>query len=205
MARKHEKRRYAGKMNEYAEKIAELIAEMRKQRAYVLVALDGRCAAGKTTLAEAVRKLLNCTVVHMDDFFLRPCQRTAERLAEPGGNMDRERFLEEVLLAAGRGEGFSYRPYDCKSGQLLTPVEEPHRAVFLAEGAYACHPMLQAYYDLRIFLDVSGEEQWRRLLQREGAERAELFRTRWIPLEERYLETYKIDRMCELYFRPEFL
>lgn len=188
-----------------AEKIAGLIEEMLLEKKYVLAALDGRCAAGKTTLAEEVRKLLDCTVVHMDDFFLRPCQRTAERLAEPGGNVDRERFLEEILLAAGRGERFAYRSYDCKSGQTAALVEEPHRAVFLAEGAYACHPLLQPYYDLRIFLDVDKEEQWKRILQREGSERAKLFRTRWIPLEERYLETYKIDRVCELYLRSEFL
>lgn len=188
-----------------AEKIAGMIEEMLEKKKYVLAALDGRCAAGKTTLAEEVRKLLDCTVVHMDDFFLRPCQRTAERLAEPGGNVDRERFLEEVLLAAGRGERFAYHPYDCKSGQTAALVEEPHRAVFLAEGAYACHPLLQPYYDLRIFLDVDKEEQWKRILQREGSERAELFRTRWIPLEERYLETCKIDRVCELYFCSEFL
>lgn len=32
-----------------------------------------------------------------DDFFLRPEQRTPERLAEPGGNLDRERMKSEVI------------------------------------------------------------------------------------------------------------
>ena len=38
----------------------------------VLVAIDGRCAAGKTTLAASLQAQLGCNVFHMDDFFLRP-------------------------------------------------------------------------------------------------------------------------------------
>lgn len=183
----------------YAEKITEKVKQMLTKKAYVLVALDGRCAAGKTSLAEAVRIRLDCTVVHMDDFFLRPEQRTPMRLAEPGGNVDRERFKQEVLLAAKRGEGFCYCPYDCRQGKLAPPIAEPARTVFLAEGAYACHPLLRPFYDLCIFLDVEPKEQWRRLLLREGEERAELFRTKWIPLEERYLEACQTDRTCHFY------
>ena len=37
----------------------------------------------------------------MDDFFLRPEQRRPERFAEPGGNVDRERFAAEVLVHTG--------------------------------------------------------------------------------------------------------
>ena len=80
-----------------------------------LFALDGRCASGKTTLASALREAVGCGVIHMDDFFLRPEQRTEERLSQPGGNVDRERFLQEVLLPLKRGESFSYRPYDCRT------------------------------------------------------------------------------------------
>ncbi len=35
----------------------------------VLVAIDGRCAAGKTTLAASLQAQLECNVFHMDDFF----------------------------------------------------------------------------------------------------------------------------------------
>ena len=45
-----------------------------------IVALDGRCAAGKTTLAARLQQRSGCNVVHMDDFFLRPAQRTKARL-----------------------------------------------------------------------------------------------------------------------------
>ena len=87
----------------------------------ILIAIDGRCASGKTTLAAMVQKLYgskNCDVLHMDDFFLRPHQRTRRRLLQPGGNIDLERFWNEVLRFATDGKPFTYRPYDCKSNQF---------------------------------------------------------------------------------------
>ena len=73
--------------------IEKLFAE--KDR--VVVAIDGGAASGKTTLADVLSKRYGGAVVHMDDFFLRPEQRTTERFAEVGGNFDRERFMEEVI------------------------------------------------------------------------------------------------------------
>ena len=49
----------------------------------------------------------------MDHFFLRPEQRTPERLRTPGENVDHERFLEEVLCPLRAGRVFWYRPFDC--------------------------------------------------------------------------------------------
>ena len=41
----------------------------------------------------------DCNVIHLDHFFWRPKQRTAERLQQAGGNVDYGRFLEEVLIS----------------------------------------------------------------------------------------------------------
>ena len=57
----------------------------------------------------------------MDDFFLRPEQRTPERYAEPGGNVDRERFLAEVLIPLRAGETVQYRRFDCSTFTVLPP------------------------------------------------------------------------------------
>ena len=64
----------------------------------VIVAIDGNCTAGKTTLANQLAEIYDCNIFHMDDFFRRPEQRTVERFAEIGGNVDYERFNKEVLL-----------------------------------------------------------------------------------------------------------
>lgn len=55
----------------------------RLQGAPLLIAIDGRCGAGKTTLAQRLQQELGGRVFHMDDFFLRPVQRTAEPVGPP--------------------------------------------------------------------------------------------------------------------------
>ena len=72
---------------------------------FVMVAIDGKCTSGKTTLASKLAEIYDCNVFHMDDFFLRPEQRTSERFAEIGGNVDYERFQEEVLFPLRSGSG----------------------------------------------------------------------------------------------------
>ena len=64
----------------------------------------GCCAAGTASLALRVQKCSGCPVFHADDYFLQPHQRTPQRLSQAGGNMDRERLLQEVLLPLSRGE-----------------------------------------------------------------------------------------------------
>lgn len=51
--------------NDLAEELRELPKEVR------IIAIDGRCAAGKTTLAARLVKELGGDVIHMDDFFRR--------------------------------------------------------------------------------------------------------------------------------------
>ena len=72
--------------------------EKRLEKGPLTLVIDGPSASGKTTLSGMFREKYDCTVFHMDDFFLRPEQRTPERYAEIGGNIDRERFLEDVLI-----------------------------------------------------------------------------------------------------------
>lgn len=178
--------------------VLRLIGQLLERKDSVLIAIDGRCGSGKTTLARELQSRLTCTVVHMDDFFLRPCQRTPERFAEPGGNVDRERFLEEVLRPLAAGKPFAFRPYDCAAQALSEPVEVTPAAVRIVEGSYACHPLLTPWYDARIFLTLSPEEQQRRILLRNGPEKLEMFKSRWIPFEEKYFSAFDVENKADL-------
>lgn len=167
---------------------------LRQRR--VLVALDGRCAAGKTTLAAQLRQRYGWSVVHMDHFFPRPEQRTVERCAQPGGNIDHERFLAELLLPLREGRTPLYRPFDCHSGRLLDPIPFVPGPVVLAEGSYACHPALREHFDLRAFLDIGPALQMDRITAREGEAYARVFREKWIPLEEAYFSSCQVEKCC---------
>lgn len=183
--------------------VLRLIERQQEQAGRALIAIDGRCGSGKTTLAQELQRRLGCTVVHMDDFFLRPCQRTPERLAEPGGNVDRERFLEEVLRPLAAGVPFTFRPYDCAVQALSEPVEVTPTVVRIVEGSYACHPLLAPWYDACIFLTLSPGEQQRRILLRNGPERLKMFQNRWIPLEEKYFAAFGLEGKADFVFRTD--
>ncbi|MEI3593674.1 MAG: DUF3842 family protein [Lachnospiraceae bacterium] len=74
--------------------VSELTEELRVLPTGMrIIAIDGRCAAGKTTLAARLAKELGGDVIHMDDFFCRLTLRTQERRSEPGGNVHYERIL----------------------------------------------------------------------------------------------------------------
>ena len=180
--------------------ILRAAARLLERKPSVVISIDGRCASGKTTLAMRLAELCGCSVVHMDDFFLRPEQRTAQRYEEPGGNVDRERFLEEVLLPMRRGETVVYRSFDCGTQSLKEPVELKKTPVTVVEGSYSCHPELVEYYDLKVFLSVSSEKQMVRIIDREGEAYAQVFREKWIPLEERYFAAFEVEKCCDLTF-----
>lgn len=178
-----------------------IVGDRLAQGGRLIVAIDGRCGGGKTTLATLLQNRFGGSVIHADDFFPRPHQRTAQRLAEPGGNMDRERLMEEVLLPLSRGEAIAYRPFDCSTLSLCAPVEVDASSLIVIEGSYSCHPDLWDYYDLHIFVDVALDVQIARIAQREGEKKAEMFKTRWIPLEETYFTCYGISEKCDLVIR----
>ena len=179
--------------------VLEAIQKQLYKKERIIVAIDGRCAAGKTTLAARLKECSGFTVFHMDDFFLRPEQRVPERWEIPGENVDHERFLEEVLLPLSRGENFSYRPYDCHTQNFKDPVKVCPAPVSIVEGSYSCHPTLWKYYNLHIFLSIDKSEQLRRLYRRDKKS-VEMFQCRWIPLEEQYFSAYQIEQRCELRF-----
>lgn len=168
----------------------------------VRVAIDGRCASGKSTLGELLAKTYDANLFHMDDFFLPPERKTPQRLAQPGGNVDYERFQAEIGVH-GNHESFTYQPYRCHLGMLDAPVSVQPRRVFVVEGAYSLHPALRAGYDLRVFVSISPELQSRRILKRNGEAMHHRFMTEWIPLEERYFAAERVCDLCDLCFNAE--
>lgn len=172
----------------------------RKNKSPLLIAIDGRCASGKTSLAAQLNAACGCSVVHMDDFFLRPEQRTRERYETPGENVDHERFLNEVLLPLSRGEAALYRPFDCSTLTLREAIRLECNGVIVIEGSYSCHKALFPYYDLSVFLSLPPQKQMQRIIARDGEEYAKVFAEKWIPLEEQYFAARKLETLCDFSF-----
>ena len=175
---------------------------MAKKHKRFIVAIDGRCGSGKTTVAGVLGKRLDAVVFHMDDFYLQKHQRTEERYNEPGGNVDRERFLEEVLKPLYEGaEEILYRPINCgtfdvSEGKIIRPGR-----IAIVEGSYSLHPELRDYYDYKVFLDIDCKTQFERIEKRNTPEQVIAFRERWIPLEEKYFDELEIRRYADRVFK----
>ena len=167
----------------------------------LIVAIDGGSASGKSTLGDLLADVYGCSVFHMDDYFLRPEQRTPERYAEPGGNVDRERFAEEILLPLAHGQTVVYRPFDCSTMTVGAPVTVPATRLSVVEGAYSLHPALRDAFGLSVFLDIEPQKQAQRILLRNGEQAARIFAQRWIPLERTYYDACRPDLAADLVIR----
>lgn len=158
-----------------------------------VVAIDGMSASGKTTLGELLHKELpESNIFHMDDYFLQAHQRTPERLSEVGGNVDYERCKDEIILHLKDYGGLNYRVYDCQTQKLGSKIHVPWKPLVIIEGAYSQHPYFGKPYDLRIFCEISEEEQKKRILKRNSPEMLERFVNEWIPKENDYFKYYNI-------------
>ena len=179
-------------------RILPLLQRLNGQMDVGVIAIDGPAASGKTTKAALLSAVLDVPVIHMDDFFLPPALRTPERLAQPGGNVHYERFAEEVLPGLASGEDFSYRIFDCSRMDFDGVRAVPAAPVRIVEGSYAHHPYLADYASLRVFSTVEAAEQMARILLRNGERMAEMFRTRWIPMEENYFRHFSIREKADV-------
>jgi uridine kinase len=164
----------------------------------LILAIDGRCASGKTTLAIALQKKLNCSLIHMDHFYLQPHQRTVERLERPGGNVDMERFSVEALDYILESKAFSYQPFDCKKQNFGETIHIPESDIYIIEGVYSC--LFAEHFCLKVFMSVSEQEQFSRLEKRNPA-MVDKFRQEWIPMEEKYFDFFNVEELCDLVFR----
>ena len=184
--------------------ISEITERLNLEEGRVkVIAIDGRCASGKTTLARELAERLGAGVIHMDDFFLPGEMRTEERLREPGGNVHYERFADEVLDALRGGASFSYGRFDCQRMEIAERMIVPAGRLRIVEGAYSCHPQLGNYMDLRIFCDVSPELQCERIRVRNGEQALKNFREKWIPMEEAYFRAYGIMEQADIIIEKE--
>lgn len=185
---------------DYARYLPALVPleKLAREKTPAVIAIDGRCGSGKTSFAAVASESLVCSsnVVHMDDFYLPPERRAENWMDIPAGNMDLERFREEVLGPARAGETILCRAYDCQTGQMreAEPLEE---GLTIVEGTYSQHPTLAGCYDLKVFLTCEREEQTRRLRAREG-DYFPTFDRVWRALEERYFAACGTERGADL-------
>ena len=183
--------------NEYKD-VFDVIKNLLKDNEKLVIAIDGRCGGGKSTLVSLLKEQFDCNIFHMDDFFLPFEMKTAERLRKAGENVHYERFEEEILKPLQNDKSATYRKYQCNIGEFSQPIKVEPKNLTIVEGSYSLHPKLRNYYDYKIFITVDSKVQYERILKRNGKEKLQDFLNKWIPMEEHYFAELDIRNQCDL-------
>ena len=184
------------------DKINSILRVWKERGGAGILALDGMCGAGKTTLAGLLSEKTGCPVVHMDDYYL-PFSRRAENWREiPAGNMDLLRLKSEVIDPFQRHEPIRTMRFQCRTEQYVSECIPPSEGLIL-EGTYSCHPILRDDYALRVFLEISGKTQRERILVREKENSSNFFQI-WIPMEMNYFQSCEVKSHTDLCLHTEW-
>ena len=182
------------------QKLEPFLKDSKKET--ITIAIDGMTGSGKTTLAEELAKIYNSPIIHADDFFLPPELRTEERLNEPGGNIHYEKMKKEItdnLKNAKVNDVIKYKPFICKIQNYGEEKNLKLNRVNIVEGSYCLNPYFGKYYDISIFLKINEQSQIERLTKR-CPQMINNFINKWIPLENKYHEAYKVYENCDIKF-----
>jgi len=179
--------------------LINVIRQELNEHSPLILVIDGMCGSGKTTLAQYLSGIFDAAVIHMDNFFLPFERKTAKRLAEPGGNIDYERFIEVILPALKSRQPFSYIAYNCQTASYDRKIDIPACELIIVEGSYSLHERFGLYYDLSLFLSVSPQEQLHRLeIRCQNEHKFHRFQTEWIPMENFYHEKQSVKERADI-------
>ncbi len=175
----------------------ELLKKVSSLPPHSVILIDGHAGAGKSSLASMIKDIHGYPIVHVDDFFLQPHQRTEERLNEIGGNVDYERFYNEVVKPINNKQSFDYQVFDCMSMSLTEYEHISFDKCIIIEGSYCMHPYFKDYGTYKIFLDIDENTQIKRIRNRNGEFLTRRFINEWIPKENAYFKHFDIKEKAD--------
>ena len=191
---------YKNEIEQIKQKVEALLKENKKE--IIVIAIDGMTGSGKSTLAEELSKVYNAPIFHADDYFLPPELRTEERLNEPGGNIHYEKMKKEIIdiLVAGKiNSTIKYKPFICKNQSYGKEKNFKLSKINIVEGSYCLNPHFGKYYDISVFLKINEKSQIERLTKR-CPQMINTFINKWIPLEKKYHDAFKLYDNCDIKF-----
>lgn len=132
------------------------IEVLREERGRIVVAIDGRGGAGKSSLARTlVQRLPKSAHIEHDWFHFPKNQTTAEQ------RFDHNRLIAEVISpfrSGSRGLQFLRYNWGYLAGILdgfhETPVCIPDVDILVIEGCDTLHRSLAPHFDLRVWVDT---------------------------------------------------
>lgn len=171
---------------------------LREHGSPMLVAIDGRSGAGKSTVAAILAAATHATVVPSDDFFAAEITtaqweaRTASERARDA--IDWRRLREEALEPLLAGRSATWHPFDFAAGPrpdgtyAMSPelVRREPAPVIILDGAYSTRPELADLTSLTILVEMPPAVRLKRLAGREAPDFLASWHARWDVAEDFY-------------------
>ncbi|HKA12635.1 MAG TPA: uridine kinase [Candidatus Dormibacteraeota bacterium] len=175
------------------ERLQSLVARLHalpRRRLTLMVGVDGRAAAGKTTFTRALGALdPGLDVIEMLDFALPAAERLGEGV-EPAGRaaagVDWRRLRSSVLLPLSRDQIARYQRYDAATDAMAEWRIVPVGGIVIVEGRYSCVKALATFYDFRVWVECPFEIRRSRLVSEKGS--GSLMDCDWLSAEEAYIK-----------------
>lgn len=186
-------------MQEYLRKkelkiLIQKISSILSRKENCIVAIDGNCASGKSTLANELSQFFDTRIIHLDDFYLPRGQKDLS--SSNDGNIDLKRFKEEIVNHLNE-PSLEYRVFSCKEQKIVSSTILDNKQLTIVEGSYSLNPYFNRYYDLSIFMKIDSETQIKRLKER-NKENYQDFINKWVVLENKYNNFYQIEQKSML-------
>lgn len=151
------------------EHIVSRVEQLRREKSRVVVAIDGRGGAGKSSLARALVRLLPKSVHIEHDWFHLPQSQVTE-----ANRFDHARLIAEVLLPFRSGTRvLSFLRYNwgylagIPDGFHELPVIIEDMEIVVIEGCNTLHTSLASHFDLGIWLNTSAALSLERGIRRD--------------------------------------
>ncbi len=156
---------------------------------FYIIAIDGRGAAGKSSLLNYLQSLLpEFTFLNFDNYF-EPKKSSTE-----WGFLNKERFRNDVIIPLQLKNTLTYRPYDWHSEPHIKERSLTIKEGLCIEGLYSSD--FELGWDLKFWVETPKEICLERGIQGDqagmGYERAlKTWRDVWQPQEDKYIARIK--------------
>lgn len=150
-----------------------------------------------------IRLLISCStcvIVHMDDFYL-PSQQLIQNKPlnkSIGSDFDWERMRYQVLVPLSNNMEANYQRYDWETDQVKEWHIVPIGGIVLIEGVYTIRRELEAFYDIKIWVDCPRHTRLSRGLERDGEGARDRWENDWMVSEDIYVKEHNPEQRADI-------